>query len=56
MIYNSPGKNSVIFISNTNSMIGKRTDNANADYRRFFGGNYSRDLNEKIERPKIADI
>ena len=35
MIYNSPGKNSVIFISNTNSMIGKSTDNTNADYRRF---------------------
>ena len=37
-------------------MIGKSTDNTNADYRRFFGGNYSRDLNEKNERPKIADM
>ena len=37
-------------------MIGKSTDNTNSDYRRFFGGNYSRDLNEKNERPKIANM
>ena len=55
MIHNPPSKNSVIFISNSNSIMKKSSDNINDIYRQFVGGNYSRDLTEGV-RPMVSHI
>ena len=58
MIYNSPGRNSCIFISNSNDVVGKSTEisTPEKDYRSFHGGHFSRELPTKNSRPKIAQF
>ena len=55
MVYNVPAKNSVLFLSNSNNIFGKTTDNICKDYRLFFGGNFSREFNSTNFRPIVAD-
>ena len=54
-IYNSPGHNSVLFITNSNSAVGK-SDSSFTDHRKFLGGHYSRVLPEINSRPYSAKI
>ena len=54
-IYNSPGHNSVLFITNSNSAVGK-SDSSFTDHRKFLGGHYSRVLPEINCRPYSAKI
>ena len=54
-IYNSPGHNSVLFITNSNSAVGKSDLNF-IDHRNFLGGHYSRSLPETNSRPYTAKI
>ena len=54
MIYNSPGRNSVIFITNSNEILGKSNQTSTLDYRTFCGGHYSRDLPSSTSRPQIV--
>ena len=53
-IYNSPGRNSVIFISNSNDIFGKTGDIIEPDYRCFRGGNHSHELPSNNSRPCAA--
>ena len=54
MVYNSPGRNSVLFITNSNNVLGKTTEVSSLDYRTFLGGHYSRDLPSSNSRPQIV--
>ena len=54
-IYNSPGHNSVLFITNSNSAVGK-SDSIFTDRRKFLGGHYSRSLPESNSRLYSAKI
>ena len=56
IIYNSPGRNSVLFITNSNSVLGKSTIEISPDYRRFLGGHYSRNFDSKYDRPYVAKM
>ena len=58
MIYNSPGRNNVIFLTNSNDVLGRSTETSTDDdgYRTFFGGHYSRDLPTKNSRPHLAKV
>ena len=53
-VYNSPGRNSVIFISNSNDIFGRTTDIVEPDRRSFRGGNYSYELPSDNARPHSA--
>ena len=51
---NSPGRNAVIFITNSNSVLGLSTESLSPDFRTFNGGHYSRELPSNSSRPYIA--
>ena len=58
MIYNSPGRNSVIFLTNSNDVLGRSTETSTDEdnYRTYFGGNYTRDLPTINSRPHLTKI
>lgn len=53
-VYNSPGRTAVIFITNSNSVLGLSTESSSPDYRTFMGGHYSRDFPATHSRPYTA--
>ena len=52
-IYNSKNRNAVLFISNSNSVVGK-SDETFRDRRTFLGGNFSRSFPDTNKRPISA--
>ena len=52
-IYNSMNRNAVLFISNSNSVVGK-SDETFRDRRTFLGGNFSRSFPDTNKRPISA--
>ena len=58
LIYNSPGRNSVIFLTNSNDVLGHSTETSTDDdnYRTYYGGHYSRNLPTINSRPHLTKI
>ena len=56
LIHNSSSKNAVIFISNSNSIMGKSSENTILDYYHISGGNYSRDLTDSKYKPRVEHM
>ena len=59
MVYNSPGRNSVIFITNSHDVFGRSTETIppeSGDYHTYFGGHFSRELPSNISRPYLAKV
>ena len=57
MVYNSPGRNTVIFITNSHDVFGRSSETIPPeprDYHTYYGGHFSREFSTKISRPYLA--
>ena len=54
-VYNSPFRNAVLLITNSNTVLGK-SDQVFSDYRDFRGGHFSRSFQDNRSRPYTSKI